>query len=90
MGLLGLVVRLPVLPVQGVVWLAETVRDQAEQELYDPSAVRRELDDAQRAAEAGELSEEELGRVHEEVVGRLVRAPAAGGGPAGPPDRDRR
>jgi hypothetical protein len=85
MGLLTLVLRLPLLPVDGVIWLAETLRDEAERELYDPMAVRRELADAERAAEAGELSEDELAQVEEEVVGRLVGGPAAGAGPPGQP-----
>ena len=56
MNPISLLLRLPLLPLQGVIWLGETLRDQAEQELYDPLAVRRELEEAADAAASGQRS----------------------------------
>lgn len=89
MNPISLLLRLPLLPLQGVIWLGETLRDQAEQELYDPLAVRRELEEAADAAASGHLSPDELARKQDEVVGRMVRRPVAGAGPA-PSDQHRR
>ena len=44
---------LPLAPVQGVVWIAERLRDAAEGELYDPSVVRAQLAALNEALDAG-------------------------------------
>ena len=79
MGLLTLPFRLPLMPLRGVLWLGETLRDQAERELHDPAAVRRELEEAEAEARAGNLSPDELSRVQEEAAARMVGPAAAGG-----------
>lgn len=76
MNPLTLLFRLPFLPVQGVIRLGELIRDQAEQELHDPAAVRRKLEEAERARAAGQISDAELAQIQEEALGRLI--PAAG------------
>ncbi len=73
MGLLTLPFRLPFLPVQAVVGLAEVIRDQAERELHDPAAVRRQLEEAQEARVSGEISDQELAQVEREATGRLIQ-----------------
>ena len=40
MGLLTLPFRLPFLPVEGVVRLAELIQEEAERTFYDPATVR--------------------------------------------------
>lgn len=79
MNLLTLPFRLPLLPVQGLIKLAEIIRDEAEQEYHDPAAVRRELEEAAWSAESGQMSEEEVARREEQAVSRLIQpeAPAA-------------
>jgi hypothetical protein len=72
MGLLKLIFGWPVLPVRGFIGLAEILREEAERELHDPSAVRRQLEEAASAEAAGVLSEDELSRVEYEAVGRLI------------------
>jgi hypothetical protein len=72
MGLLTLPFRLPLLPVQSVVWLAEVIRDQAEQELHDPAAVRRQLEEAEEARASGEISDRDLAQVEGEAARRLL------------------
>jgi Gas vesicle protein G len=79
MGLLTLPFKLPLMPLRGVLWLGETVRDQAERELHDPAAVRRELEEAEAEAGAGNLSEEELSRVQQNATARMIGPAAAGG-----------
>lgn len=68
MGLLTLPLRLPLLPLTGVIRLAEIIRDQAEQELHDPARVRRQLEEIEEAEASGELSAEEAARAKEEAV----------------------
>jgi gas vesicle protein GvpG len=63
---------LPLAPVRGVVWLAEVIRDQAEQQLYDPVSVRRQLAAVEEAREAGELSGEEAAELENVLLGRLM------------------
>jgi transcriptional regulator NrdR family protein len=72
MGLLTLPFRLPFLPLQAVIRLAEVIGEQAEREQYSPARVRRELEEAQRRREAGEISDEELSRVANEATGSLL------------------
>ena len=48
MGLLTLPLRLPFLPVQGVIKLGELIQEETERQLYDPARIRRELEEAQR------------------------------------------
>jgi Gas vesicle protein G len=73
MGLLTLPFRLPLLPVQAVIRLAEVIRDQAERELHDPAAVRRQLEEAQEARASGEISDQELAQVEADATGRMLR-----------------
>jgi gas vesicle protein GvpG len=83
MGLLTLPFKLPVMPLRGFLWLAETLRDEAERELHDPARVRHELEEAEAEARAGDLSEDELSRVEEDATARMVGPAAAGDRPEG-------
>lgn len=59
MGLVTGLLTLPLAPARGVVWVAERLYEQAEQELNDSGSVRRRLLEVQAAREAGTLSEAE-------------------------------
>ena len=72
MQLLTLPLRLPFLPVTGVVRIAELIANEAERQLHDPARIRRELEDAQRRRDAGEISDEELARFEEQTTSMLV------------------
>ena len=74
MGLLTLPFRLPWLPVQGVVRLAQLIEEEAERTFYDPATVRHELERIEEARVAGEITDEEAAQLQEEVVARLTRA----------------
>ena len=70
---------LPLRPLQGVIALAEAIGEQAERELHDPARVRRELEEAQRRAAAGEISGEELSTIENAAISMLI--PTAKPGP---------
>jgi hypothetical protein len=72
MDLLTLLFRLPFMPLRGVVRLAEIIRDEADRELYDPAAVRRQLEEAEEAQASGEMSDRDVERLEREAVGRLT------------------
>ena len=80
MGLLTWPFQLPLVPLRAVTRLAEILQEQAEQELYNPAAVQRQLEEAQEARDTGRLSDDELTQVEYEAVGRLVQ-PQPGGAP---------
>jgi Gas vesicle protein G len=88
MGLLTLPFKLPLMPLRGVLWLGETLRDEAERELHDPARVRRELEEAEAEARAGNLSEDELAQVQQDATARMVGPAAAGDQPASRPPAD--
>jgi cytochrome c-type biogenesis protein CcmH/NrfG len=72
MDLLTLLVRLPFLPMRSLVRLAEIIRDQAEEELYSPAAVRRQLEEIEEEQARGEISGQDAARAEAETVGRVV------------------
>ena len=72
MELLTLLFRLPFLPVQGVIRLGELIGEQAESEYRDPARIRRELEKAQRQRDAGEITDEELARIEDELTSIMV------------------
>jgi hypothetical protein len=72
MGLITGLLTLPLAPVRGTVWLAERIQEQAENELYDESAIRTGLLELEEARESGELSEEEIDEAENELLERLM------------------
>ena len=72
MNPLTLLFRLPLMPVQGVIRLAQLIDEHAEQELRDPARVRRELEEAERKRAADEISDEELSRVEDQATSSLI------------------
>jgi hypothetical protein len=79
MDLLTLLPRLPFLPVKGFIRLTQLISDEAERELHDPTRIRRELEEAQRRYDAGEISDEELARVQDNATQLLVGGRFPGG-----------
>ena len=79
MEVLTLLFRLPFLPMQGVIRLAELIGDEAERQLHDPALIRRQLEEAEQEWQAGNISEEELSQAVEEATARLgaIRQPGA-------------
>jgi hypothetical protein len=87
MGLLTLPFRLPFLPLQGVIKLGELLQEEAERQLYDPARIRRDLDEAQRRYEAGEISAEEFTQIQDELASTLVTEVAPPSVPGASQDR---
>ena len=56
MGLVTGLLGLPLAPVRGVIWLAEQVLEQAEEQFYDPARIRAQLEQVDEARRSGELS----------------------------------
>jgi hypothetical protein len=77
MDLFTLLFRLPLMPLRGFIQLAEILHDQAERELRDPAAVRRQLEQAEEARVSGEMSDQDVAHVEGQAVGRLLSSPAA-------------
>ena len=71
MGLLGALVKLPLAPVYGVVWLADKLAEEADRELYGEEAIRRQLAELQVAVDLGEITEEEYEAGEEALLARL-------------------
>ncbi len=72
MGLITGLLTLPLAPVRGTAWLAERIQEQAENELYDESAIHQALIELEDAREAGELSDEEIDDAENALLERLM------------------
>lgn len=80
MGLLGALAGLPLLPVRGVVRLAELLEDEARRQLTDPAAIRAQLGELDAAFAAGIISADERDRRQDELVARLLEGRGSLGG----------
>jgi hypothetical protein len=72
MGLITGLLTLPLAPVRGVAWLGQRILEQAEQQMYDPAAIRRQLSEVERARETGELSADEAADLENELLSRMM------------------
>jgi hypothetical protein len=71
-GLISGLLKLPLAPVTGTVWIAEQVQAAAEAEYYDETAIQaqlREIDDARRA---GTISDAEADAAEDALLQRLM------------------
>ncbi|MEU7858793.1 gas vesicle protein GvpG [Nonomuraea sp. NPDC049141] len=75
MGLIGLIFGWPLAPVKAVIRLGELIQEQAEQELHDPAAIRRRLEEVERSRAAGLISEEEEAQEMQETLEPLTGGP---------------
>jgi hypothetical protein len=73
MGLLTGILTLPLAPVRGTIWIAEKLMEQAELELDDEQRIRRAIAEAELRHELGELTEEELEEIEDELLDELQR-----------------
>jgi Gas vesicle protein G len=72
MGLITGLLTLPLAPVRGTVWLAERIQEQAEEELYDETAIRDDLLQLEAARQAGTMDEDELAAAEDVLIERLI------------------
>lgn len=78
MGLFTGLLTLPLAPVKGVVWLAETLTEQAEAQLYDPGRIAAEMQEVADAVAAGEITEDEAAAREDDLIRRLNEGRARG------------
>ncbi|TYK45001.1 gas vesicle protein GvpG [Actinomadura decatromicini] len=71
MGLFTGLVTLPLAPVRGVMWLAETLTEQAEARLYDPGRIAAEMEQVADDVAAGRIDDEEAAAREEDLIRRL-------------------
>ncbi|GAB3071165.1 gas vesicle protein GvpG [Micromonospora schwarzwaldensis] len=81
MDILWTLLTLPYAPVRGLTAIVKVVAREAESQQHNPVTVRRELEELDRAAAAGEITPEERDRGQQQVLERLT-GPAAGRTPA--------
>ncbi|MEV0129373.1 gas vesicle protein GvpG [Dactylosporangium sp. NPDC050688] len=72
MGLLVTILTLPLAPVRAVTAVAEVLLQQAEQELYSPQGVRRQLESLDEAVARGELTEDERRAAEQDILDRVA------------------
>jgi len=58
-------------PINGIVWIAEKLAEQAENELYDADKVRGQLMELELLLDMDEISEEAYLEAEEELLARL-------------------
>ncbi len=74
MGLITGILGLPLAPLRGTVAIAEQIRRQAEEELYDPARIRESLEEVARMRASGELTDDEADRWEDVLIERLIEA----------------
>lgn len=72
MGLFKELALLPLAPVRGTVWIAEFLAEEAERQLYDEDAIKREMLELELQADEGAISEPERAAKEEELLDRLA------------------
>src|SRR5207253_8771981 len=73
MGLFTGLLLLPLAPIRGTIWIAERLAEQAALELDDEQRIRRALAEAERRHELGELTDDELEHIEDELLDELQR-----------------
>ncbi|MET8833789.1 gas vesicle protein GvpG, partial [Micromonospora sp. NPDC004540] len=80
MDILWTLLTLPYAPVRGLTALVKVVAREAESQQYNPVNIRRELEELDRAAAAGEITPEERDRGQQAVL-MLVHLDGGGAAP---------
>ena len=76
MGLISGLLKLPLSPVLGTVWIAEQIQAQAEAEYYDEAAIQAQLRDIDAARQAGTIEEAEAEAAEDALIERLLEGRA--------------
>ena len=76
MGLISGLLKLPLSPVLGTVWIAEQIQAQAEAEYYDEAAIQARLRDIDAARQAGTIDEAEAAAAEDALIERLLEGRA--------------
>jgi Gas vesicle protein G len=71
MDLVSLTVGLPFAPLRGLLAVARLLQDEAEEQLYNPTHVRQELEEIEEARTDRQLSDEAAADATQSVLDRL-------------------
>lgn len=72
MSILGSILLAPVLgPIEGVVWIAQTIENQARGEIYDEDKIRGALTELELRLDLGEIGIEDYEAQEEVLLQRL-------------------
>jgi len=72
MGLFKELVMLPLAPVRGTAWVAEQIAGEAERQLYDEDAIKREMLQLEIDFDDGKLGEKERMAKEDELLERMA------------------
>jgi hypothetical protein len=75
-GLISGILKIPLSPVLGTVWIAEQIQKQAEAEYYDEGAIQDQLRDIDQARQAGTIGEAEAAAAEDALLERLMEGRA--------------
>jgi len=76
MGLIGALVKLPLAPLTGTVWIAEQIQAQAEAEYYDEGAIQAQLREIDEARRAGTIDDADADAAEDALMERLLEGRA--------------
>ena len=76
MGLISALVKLPLAPLTGTVWIAEQIQAQAEAEYYDEGAIQAQLREIDEARRAGTLDDADADAAEDALMERLLEGRA--------------
>ena len=76
MGLISGLLKLPLSPVLGTVWIAEQIQAQAEAEYYDEAAIQAQLREIDAARQAGTIDAAEADAAEDALIERLLEGRA--------------
>ena len=72
MGLISGLIKLPLAPITGTVWLAEQIQAAAEAEYYDEGAIQEQLREIDAARAAGTIEDAEADAAEDALLERLM------------------
>ena len=72
MGLITGILKLPLAPITGTVWIAEQVQAAAEAEYYDEGAIQAQLREIDAARAAGTIDDAEADAAEDALLERLM------------------
>ena len=72
----GGLLKLPLSPVLGTVWIAEQIQAQAEAEYYDEGAIQAQLREVDAARRAGTMDDAEADAAEDALIERLLEGRA--------------
>jgi hypothetical protein len=72
MGLISGLIKLPLAPVTGTVWIAEQIQAAAESDYYDEGAIQAQLREVDDARAAGTIDDAEADAAEDALLQRLM------------------